>query len=129
MNCSWSGLLLYPSVSLDSFSSSSDTCYFWSFSSKRDHFSKMRLMLLTNVVTFIYTAGLATCHPLTEHFRLPPLKILGGRKALVDLQLLRRQAQFSPSSIRTEKRTWSDPDINNHKQCGPGVGSCDFGDW
>jgi hypothetical protein len=31
--------------------------------------------------------------------------------------------------VLNQKRWFPDPDVNKHKKCGPGIGSCDAGDW
>jgi hypothetical protein len=56
--------------------------------------------------------------------RLPPLRFLGGEAVVKELRAAGRD-----SGILNQKRWFPDLDVNKHKQCGPGIGSCDTGDW
>jgi hypothetical protein len=56
--------------------------------------------------------------------RLPPLRFFGGEAVVKELRAADRN-----SKVLNQKRWFPDPDVNKHKQCGPGIGSCDTGDW
>jgi hypothetical protein len=82
----------------------------------------MRLSTPSSFVAVLLILPTSLCHVLDD--RLPPLRFFGGRKAVEGLRIYQRNA---PVSI--DKRWFSDPDVNHHKKCGPGIGSCDAGDW
>ena len=82
----------------------------------------MHLSKFTSLATILSAFPLAFCYINDE--RLPPLRFLGGKTAVKELRAARQNAE-----LLNEKRWFSDPDVNKHKKCGPGIGSCDAGDW
>ena len=82
----------------------------------------MHLFTFTSLPMILYTLPLALGHIKDE--RLPPLRFFGGKAAVQELRAARRNAE-----VLNEKRWFSDPDLNKHKKCGLGIGSCDAGDW
>jgi hypothetical protein len=82
----------------------------------------MRLSTVAFVASLLSVLPLAFGHD--EDGRLPPLRFIGGKAAVKELR-----AASKNSEVLNQKRWFSDPDVNKHKKCGPGIGSCDAGDW
>jgi hypothetical protein len=82
------------------------------------------MQLFTVVVVSFLASVLPVAFGHDESGRLPPLRFFGGEAAVKELRAASRNSQ-APN----QKRWFSDPDINKHKKCGPGIGSCGDGDW
>ncbi len=68
--------------------------------------------------------------------KVAPLKILGGRDVLANLQPIQttpRAPMFGPAQDQVKHslvpRKWKNPPSPTAKKCGPGVGYCDPGYW
>jgi hypothetical protein len=78
--------------------------------------------------TAVFVLSLSSAFPLafghSGSVRLPPLRFFGGEAVVKELRAAGRNRE-----VINQKRWFPDPDVNKHKQCGPGIGSCDAGDW
>jgi hypothetical protein len=82
----------------------------------------MQLFTAVFVLAVSFVFPLAFGHGGSE--RIPPFRFLGSEAAVKELR-----AGGRSSEMLNQKRWFPDPDVNNHKQCGVGIGACNAGDW
>jgi len=95
----------------------------------------MKFTLASNAVALLTIAALAT----HAEANVAPLKVLGGKRVLADLEDVKRSGYATPDPFVgpvklqarnvLEPRKWKNPPDETKKRCGPGVGSCDPGYW